>query len=234
MSLNRKRLFFSGLAGTGKSYLISRLNPSANWHLLDPGRELVALLVPQLQEAVYQKNTWSREFGLWIGRLGRGWRLATDFDPTRVLGTAFFRFVGSLISPNNAKIQAADWTKFGNDDFWVNAAVAGTSHFPKDQLVTIDSVRADVDQERLRQAGWTHVHVLCDPATRLKRILTKETVLPDTSDQSEKLGHKLDRLVMENKRDDPNFPDVVVWTGEEQFKPGRALLPDAFVSWVLD
>jgi hypothetical protein len=192
-----RRIFFTGRIAVGKDY-VAAASGAKIFGFADPLYYLVKHFFGVDCSATAGKNlpgvrACLQTFGNW----GRG--EVSEQYPLTPARAAFVTMIRSLSASGVLdKSLGVDWATYGSDkNIWLAACVARVDAFRKtnpEARVAITNVRFQNELKALREAGWTHYHVMCSPATWKDR-LTKRGLAensPALRDESERLAAFLD------------------------------------------
>jgi hypothetical protein len=165
----------------------------------------------------------AREFLQTVGQWGRG-EINEQYRLTPARAT-FITLIRSLAAANQLPDLKVNWAAFGSTQMlWVDALLARVAELPG--RVAVSNVRFENEYERMTEAGWTHFHVMCSPATWAKRLAKAglNPKSPSLTDMSEKLGANMDADVYSKIKMKPAGNKMrVIWNDDEVKPPSKRL-----------
>lgn len=163
----------------------------------------------------------AREFLQTVGMWGRG--LIDANYPLTPLRAVFVSMLRAIHGRFPAELQV-DWDAFGVDqDVWLRAALkrAEKSYVPG-TVQAVVNVRFKNEFDYLREAEWTHFHVMCSQNTWRNRLAASGLAVnsPATTDVSEQLAAILDNYVIKQISSQPLGKKMrVIWSDNEAPPP---------------
>lgn len=225
---NVQKIFYTGKLGVGKDYLATASGATI-FGFADPLYHIAELFFGvEVNSDKGKELPGIRKFLQVIGQWGRG-EVSVEYPFTveRGLFNSLIRN-GFLDHPTKFSVK---WEEFGkNPLLWVEATLSRVdkylAEFPTAR-VAITNCRFENEYKALTEAGFTHYHVACSPATwslRLRnRGLTPDA--PVLKDLSEKLAAYLDSDVMKKISSNPRGPKLhCIWNDQSLPAPSGRLL----------
>lgn len=163
----------------------------------------------------------AREFLQTVGQWGRG-EINEQYRLTPARAT-FITLIRSLAAAGQLPDLKVDWAAFGATRMlWVDGLLARVSEL--DGKIGVSNVRFENEYERMTEAGWTHFHVMCSPATWAKRLAKAglNPKSPSLADMSEKLAAGMDADAYARIKMKPNGNKMrVIWNDDEVKSPSK-------------
>lgn len=215
------RIFFTGQLGSGKDHAANEIG-AAVFSFAEPMYALASYLFGVTVSATVGKDIPGvRESLQRLGQIGRG-TVSPQYPwtPERAMVVDLIRRVGPEVD------QTVDWTGYGhNDSIWLDALLRriDTTQAP---LSAVTNVRFANEFKRLTEAGFTHYHIMCSPATLALRQGPSITSAAK-NDVSESLALKLDADVTARLKQ-PGKRLRVIWSDTVAPPSERLLTVEAF------
>lgn len=221
------RIFLTGRLASGKDYVAEQI-----------GAQIIGFADPLYYLATYffgievssTKNkdvAGVRKFLQQVGQWGRA-----DVDenyPLTVERATFTAMIRSMGQANCFDAQwKIDWLSFGLDPMlWVNGLLKRAESIPTTTRLVATNVRFQQEYDALSQAGWTHYHITCSPATWSNRLATKK-LTPSShalADKSEHMAAHCDEQVRKQISFAPTGPQMrAVWNDQHTPSPSPRLM----------
>lgn len=183
-----QRIFFTGRLGIGKDYCAA----AAGYQVLgfaDPIYELASHFFGVKVDATSGKDApGMRTFLQTVGQWGRGDVTPQyPYTPTRAL------FITMIRSLTSAQVLPKWWENFGSANFWADYLIERAAQ--NAGFVAVTNCRFANEYKLLKDAGWTHFHVIASGADWASRLSAKRLTpqSPECNDVSEQLARKLDK-----------------------------------------
>lgn len=193
--VNNAKIFFTGLIGAGKDFCAEKTGATI-FGFAEPLYHLAEYFFGITVNNNQSKDVPGvRAFLQAAGQWGRN--EVTEQYPFTPARACFVSMIRSLGEANrfDPKLEV-DWSSYGrNKDIWLNAANARVEKFMAqnpETKVAITNARFKNEFQKLKELGWSHVHVMCSTETRAKRV----KVLGDKKDLSEAMANHLNNDVV--------------------------------------
>lgn len=201
--LNHAKIFYTGLIGAGKDF-VAEATGAIIFGFAEPLYHLAEYFFGVTVNAKEGKQLPGvRQFLQVAGAWGRA--EVTEQYPLTPARACFISMIRSLGEANRFDPKyEVDWSSYGrNKDIWLNATNNRVEDFIAKNpgvRVAITNVRFQNEYKKMQELGWSHIHIMCAPETRLKRV----TVGADSKDASEKLAAFLNNDVTRQISAQPN------------------------------
>lgn len=185
--VNLAKIFYTGLIGAGKDYIAEQTGANI-FGFADPIYHLAEYFFGITVNSKTGKDIPGvRQFLQVAGAWGRA--EVTEQYPLTPARACFVSMIRSLGEANRFDPKhEVDWSSYGrNKDIWLNATNARVEDFLAKNpgvRVAITNVRFQNEYKKMQELGWSHIHIMCAPETRLKRV----TVGAGSKDVSEQLA----------------------------------------------
>jgi len=191
-----KRIFFTGQLAAGKDYCAAAIN-AKTLGFADPLYAIATAFFGFEVSSTKNKGVpGMRAFLQTIGQWGR--RVISEKYPVTPARALLCQEIRRRGVAGDFGFGEVDWESFGRgENIWVDAGIkrAEKSFAP---IVAITNCRFDNEVKALREAGFSHWHVMCHSTTWAKRLAALKLTVdaPQVKDLSEQLAIRIQQHIV--------------------------------------